>query len=162
MLGWNKTNGLNVAPQPIFTSFFLQSRDNRFFRRVILAAIFSSTSCHVVLSSSLSYTRMLYVTRTSMTGFSILRLCYRYTHIQASCSLLLRRDGRPERTAKFVLETAFPRCTFPQRRREKSACAHVGYAAPMLKAQLQGRKEATVYGFLYVFEFGVCLPALQA
>lgn len=45
------------------------------------------------------------------------------TYIQASSSLLSRREGRLEQTAIFVLETAFPRRTLPQREERKPAWA---------------------------------------
>lgn len=103
---------------------------------------------------------MLHSTWTSMKVFSILCICY-IVHTDSS-SLLPRRDGGLEQTARLVLETTFPRCTPPQREERKSACAYAGYAAPMLRAPLWCRREVTVYSFLYVLEFGVCLPALQA
>lgn len=112
------------------------------------AAIFSWTSWPVLLLSSLPHICMRGSTQTSMKAFSILCMLHS-TYIQASSSLFHSRDGSLEQTARFVLETAFPRCTFPPIKERKSACACAGYAAPMLQAQLRCRKEAAVYSFMF-------------
>jgi len=165
MMDWNRINGLNIisALQPIFTSSFPQPRGKRLFNRVFATAIFSWTSWPVFLASSLPCMCTLHTGFHKGIFHTMYLLHSTHTHTEARSPLLPRRDGGLEQTAGFVLETALPRRTLPQREERKSACAYAGYGMLLLCYKPSYDAEGRILcSFDDVLEFGVCLPALQA